>query len=98
MNKFKQAKTFNDLLQIKYGERGTEKREEFEAKAEAFYLCEMLKEKRKDSQISQKALAEQTAIKSSFLSRIENGKVDVQLSTFLKILNSMGMKIEIVEN
>ncbi len=97
MNKFKQAKTFEDLLRIKYGERGTEKREVFEAKAEAFYLCEMLKEKRKDAQISQKSLAEKTALKSSFLSRIENGKVDVQLSTFLKILNSMNMRIEIVE-
>ncbi len=48
-DKLKQTKTFNDLLRIKYGERGTQKREEFEAKAEAFYLCEMLKEKRKDA-------------------------------------------------
>ncbi|MFK7905648.1 MAG: helix-turn-helix domain-containing protein [Chitinophagales bacterium] len=98
MNKFKQAKNFQDLLQIKYGTRGTEKREVFEAKAEAFYLCEMLKEKRKEAKVSQKSLAEETAIKASFLSRIENGKVDVQLSTFLKILNSMGMRIDIVEN
>lgn len=45
MNKYKQAKTFNDLLRIKYGERGTQKREDFEAKAEAFYSNEMLNEK-----------------------------------------------------
>jgi hypothetical protein len=40
-------KNFNDLLFAKYGKKGTPKREEFHAKAKAFYICEMLKEERK---------------------------------------------------
>lgn len=63
----KQAKTFNDLLQIKYGERGTPKREEFEVKVEAFYLHEMMKETMNSPQsypfIGSKEIAQRVASK-----------------------------------
>lgn len=47
MNKYQQAKTFEELLQIKYGARGTKKREEFEAKAKIFLLRETGKKSKK---------------------------------------------------
>lgn len=98
MNKYRQANNLEDLLQIEYGKRGTEKREAFEARSKAFYFCEMLKEKRKEAKLSQKSLAEKADVKPSFLSRVENGKVDVQLSTLIKILNGMGMSLQIIKN
>lgn len=42
-----QAKTFEELLQLKYGKTGDVPRTEFEAKAKAFYICELLKAERK---------------------------------------------------
>lgn len=42
MNKYCQAKNLEELLQIEYGKRGTEKREAFEARSNAFYHKEML--------------------------------------------------------
>lgn len=90
--------TFEELLFHKYGEKGSPTREEFEAKANAFYICEMLREHREKQQLTQAQLAEKTAIKESFISRIENGKVDVQLSTFLKMLHGLGLSFSIVPN
>lgn len=88
-----QINTFAELLNLKYGEKGTERRNAFDAKAEAFILAERLKELRKSTKLSQQALAERVGLKKSFISRVENGKVDIQLSTFLKILNGLGKRI-----
>ncbi len=86
-------KTFKELLDQKYGQKETESRMLFEAKAEAFYLCEMLKEERKKATLTQEQLAELLHLKKSFISRVENGKVDVQLSTFLKMLRGVGLEL-----
>ncbi len=92
----KNIKTFEDLLRHEYGEAGTPKRQEFENKAMAFYLCEMLKEERHKANLSQSELAQRADVKKEFISRVENGKVDVQLSTFLKLLNSLNLGIQVV--
>lgn len=92
----KNIKNVEDLFRLKYGEPGTSKREAFENKAMAFYLCEMLKEERHKANLSQSELAERAEVKKEFISRVENGKVDVQLSTFLKLLNSLNLGIQVV--
>ena len=89
------VRNIDDLFDLKYGKKGTPTREEFEAKAQAFYICEMLKEERHKAKITQTELAERTATRKEFISRIENGKVDVQLSTFLKMLSGLNLKLEI---
>ena len=49
MNKdnIRNAKTFEELLDIKYGKIGSEKRDNFEEKAHYFVVSEILKEARK---------------------------------------------------
>ena len=49
MNKdnIRNAKTFDELLDIKYGKIGSEKRDNFEEKAKYFIVSEILKEARK---------------------------------------------------
>lgn len=42
MKTIKDAKTFDELLDIKYGKLGTEKRDEFEVKAKSFVVGEMI--------------------------------------------------------
>ena len=44
MKTIKDATNFDELLDIKYGKLGTEKRDEFEMKAKAFIVGEMIKE------------------------------------------------------
>jgi len=94
MKTIKDAKTFDELLDIKYGKPGTPKRDEFEAKAKAFVIGEMIKDARKEAHITQEELARKTGTKKSYISRVENGKIDIQVSTLFKIFEEgLGRKI-----
>ena len=85
MKHIKDARTFDELLETKYGKLGTPKRDEFEVKAKAFIVGEMIKEARKEAHMTQEQLAEKTGTKKSYISRLENGKIDLQISTLFKI-------------
>lgn len=50
---------------------------------------------RKEAGVTQKELATKTGMKNSYISRVEHGKSDIQLSSFLKILNALGVKFEL---
>ena len=94
MKTIKDAKTFDKLLDIKYGKPGTPKRDEFENKAKAFVVGEMIKDARKEAHITQEELARKTGTKKSYISRVENGKIDIQVSTLFKIFEEgLGRKI-----
>jgi HTH-type transcriptional regulator/antitoxin HipB len=94
MKTIKDVKTFDELLDIKYGKIGTLKRDEFEAKAKAFVVGEMIKDARKEAHITQEELARKTGTKKSYISRVENGKIDIQVSTLFKIFEEgLGRKI-----
>lgn len=95
-DKIRDAKNFDELLDIKYGKIGTEKRDEFEAKAQYFVISEMLKEARKEAKMTQEQLAEKVGTKKSYISRLENGKCDIQLSTLYRIFEfGLGKKINL---
>ncbi|MFN3022048.1 helix-turn-helix domain-containing protein [Chryseobacterium sp. TY3] len=98
-NKISYVNNFDELLNIKYGEIGTEKRDEFEEKAQYFVISEMLKEARKEAKMTQEQLAEKVGTKKSYISRLENGKCDIQLSTLYKIFEfGLGRRINLLIN
>jgi DNA-binding XRE family transcriptional regulator len=67
------------------------------AKAKAAELCETLKQHRLRHHLTQTELADKVGMQKEFISRIENGKVDVQLSTFLKIIEGLGLRVMVTE-
>lgn len=77
---------FENILIEKYGEKGTSGRDKFDADSLAFRLGIMLKEARREAKITQSQLAERTGTKKSYISRIENGQSDIQISTYYKII------------
>ena len=79
------TKNFDELLDIKYGKTGLKERDDFEERAQYFVISEMLKEARKEAQLTQVQLAEKIGTKKSYISRLENGKCDIQLSTLYRI-------------
>lgn len=86
--------TFDSHLDRRYGEVGSRKRAEFEIKAKAFAIGEMIKEERLLAHLTQEQLAEKTGTRKSFISRIENGHSDIQLSTLYKLLEiGLGKKV-----
>jgi DNA-binding XRE family transcriptional regulator len=90
-------KTFEQHLEEKYGNKGTKKRDEFDAKSKAFMIGELLKETRKSMHLTQEELAEKTGTKKSYISKLENGKVDAQISTIYKLFeDGLNKKINLV--
>ncbi|MEO5909359.1 MAG: helix-turn-helix transcriptional regulator [Pelobium sp.] len=86
--------TFEEHLENRYGSIGSEKRTDFEIKAKAFAIGEVIKEERLLCAMTQEQLAQKTGTKKSFISRIENGHSDIQLSTLYKLLElGLGKKI-----
>jgi len=82
----KKITTFEDHLDKQYGKKGSKQRDAFEANSIAFRLGEMLKEERTKSKLTQEELAEKSGTKKSYISRIEAGKSDIQISTFYRII------------
>jgi DNA-binding XRE family transcriptional regulator len=78
--------TFDEHLDQRYGKIGTLKRTEFEIKAKAFAIGEILRDARKEAQMTQEQLAQKTGTRKSFISRIENGHSDIQLSTLYRLV------------
>ena len=92
--KNKNIKTFSSHLDKRYGKTGTEKRTEFEIKAKSFAIGELITEERKLAQLTQEQLADKIGAKKSFISRIENGHSDIQLSTLYRLIEfGLGRKI-----
>lgn len=77
---------FEDLLIDKYGEKGMPKRDKYDADSLAFRLGVMLKEARKEAKLTQKELAEKTGTQKSYISRIERGLSDIQVSTYYRLI------------
>ena len=82
----KNVTTFEELLVDKYGEKGNPSRDQFDADSLAFRLGVMLKEARKEANLTQEELAEKTGTKKSYISRIERGLSDIQISTYYKLI------------
>jgi ribosome-binding protein aMBF1 (putative translation factor) len=96
MKSKKNITTFDEHLDILYGPIGSKKRTDFEIKAKAFAIGEVIKEERRLAHMTQEQLAEKTGTKKSFISRIENGHSDIQLSTLYRILElGLGRKISL---
>lgn len=85
MTNYKGIKTFDDLIEREHGKIGTESRNKYEESAQMFIVSEMLKEARKEAKLTQEQLAEKAGTKKSYISRIENARGDIQLSTLIRI-------------
>lgn len=78
--------SFEDHLNLQYGERGTDNREKFEEGFEAFKLGVMLHELRKKRGMTQTELAVKCGTTKTYISRIENNASDIRLSTLMRII------------
>ncbi|TRX40766.1 helix-turn-helix domain-containing protein [Flavobacterium restrictum] len=85
MKKDNNISNFNQLIEVEHGKIGTESRNTYEQNSQMFIISEMLKDARKEAKITQVQLAEKTGTKKSYISRIENGKGNIQLSTLIRL-------------
>src|SRR5512133_1913063 len=96
MKKDKTITSFEEHLEEKYGKIGSKTRTEFDIKAKAFAIGEIIRDERKSARMTQEELAKRTGTRKSFISRIENGHSDIQLSTLYKLIEQgLGKKINL---
>jgi HTH-type transcriptional regulator/antitoxin HipB len=94
MKKEKDITTFEEYLDETYGKVGTKSRTDFDIKSKAFAIGEIIKEERRLAKMTQEELAKRTGTRKSFISRIENGHSDIQLSTLYRLIEQgLGKKI-----
>ena len=82
------------ILDSKYGERGTASRSAFEENAYAAYYSEILKERRRNLKMTQQQLADKIGKERSYIAHIESGRTDMQLSSFVRISNALGISFD----
>lgn len=94
--KISKLKTADELLDERYGESGTLTRISFEERALNWYYSEILKDRRKELKITQKQLADKVGKKREYIALLEKGETDMQLSTFLNISQTLGLRFDLI--
>lgn len=89
------CRTFDELLDMECGEKGTSSRNELEKDTQIFCLATTLKEERQKAGLTQQELAERIGTKKTYISRLENGKADVQLNTLFRIFEGLGRRVSL---
>ena len=90
--------TAESMLAREVGETGSPERAECNAKAWACYYGEVLRDRRKALGITQKELAERVGRDRSYISRLEKGETDLQLSSFIRIASALGIMLRLDVN
>jgi len=85
MTDYNNIRNFDELVEREHGKIGTDSRNEYEERAQMFIVSEMLKEARLEANLTQEQLADKAGTKKSYISKIENAKGNIQLSTLIRI-------------
>jgi len=89
--KLSKLQTANEFLDEKYGKIGSETRDQFESETLLFIIGELLKEVRLNNNLTQQELAERTGLKRPYISKIEKGETDMQITNFFRVLYSLDL-------
>lgn len=85
MKTYDNITTFEELLELEHGKVGSPSRNTYEEQSQMFIVSEMLKAARKEANLTQEQLAALAGTKKSYISKLENAKGNIQLSTLIRI-------------
>lgn len=85
--------THEEVLNRFIGEAGTENRIRFENELKTEILAQQFKELRKKKHLTQSQLADKLGMEKGQISKIENGKFNLTLTTINKIASALGARI-----
>ena len=87
----------DQMMNERFGAVGTESRNEFRKEAYNYCVGQLILEARKQESMTQAELAEKIGANKSYISRIEKGQIEPGASTFLRIIEALGLRFEIVK-
>lgn len=91
--KLTNLKTADQLFDEKYGVADSMERIAFEAESASWYFGELMRERRKELNMTQQDLADKVNAKRAYISRIERGLADIQMSSFFRLANALGIRL-----
>lgn len=91
-----EIKTWKEIKDTVYGEKGTERRDELERDFESFKIGLLLRQARESKNLTQSQLAELVDKKRTYISRVENNGSNLTLKTLFDIVEKgLGGKVKI---
>ena len=91
-----ETKSWKEIKDNVYGEKGTERRDELERDFEGFKIGVLLKKAREDKHMTQNQLGDLVDKKREYISRVENNGSNMTLKTLFEIVEKgLGGKIRI---
>lgn len=94
--KNKNIKTWSEIKNKVYGEKGTERRDEIEREVETLKIGLMLRQARESLNMTQEDLAKVIDKKRTYISRVENDGSNITLKTLFEIVEKgFGGKVTI---
>ena len=91
-----ETKSWKDIKDSVYGQKGTERRDELERDFEGFKIGLLLRDAREQKQLTQAELAEKVDKKREYISRVENNGSNLTLKTLYDIVEKgLGGKVKI---
>jgi DNA-binding XRE family transcriptional regulator len=87
----------DEIMDAKFGKVGTLERYQFRKDAHAFLMGQIIHDVRKNEKITQTELAKRIGAEKSYISKIENGLIEPGIGTFSRIIDALGLRIEIVK-
>ena len=85
------------VLDSKFGKEGTPERVKAEENAYSFYSGQILLDARREAKVTQAELAKRTNTTKSYISKIENGLITPSVGVFYRIINALGLRVEVVK-
>jgi DNA-binding XRE family transcriptional regulator len=85
----------SEQLEKEFGKHGTPERAKFDEEAWAFYTSQILLDARKNARLTQVELAKRIGADKSYISRIEKGVTIPSVATFYRIVNALGLSVEL---
>jgi len=90
------TKTWTEIKDSVYGEKGTERRDELERDFESFKIGLLLKKAREEKNMTQQQLGDIVDKKRTYISRVENNGSNLTLRTLFDIVEKgLGGKVNI---
>ena len=87
---------YDVVLDREFGAVGTPERARAEERAYDFYSGQIILEARKEARMTQGEVADKINASKSYISRVEKGAIIPSVGTFYRIVNALGMRVEIV--
>lgn len=85
------------IMDQKFGKVGTSERDNFRREAYSYCMGQIIHDARKKEKVTQEELAKRIGASKSYISRIEKGVIEPGVSTFYRIIEALGLRIEIVK-